>query len=313
MSRTLVTYTQKGFYGEGLTAGTKFVTEVFQMAFPIGAKEISPSSFCCLLSTNGNRRKGGVSYHPYRACDEQALTQIRSCTNTTFPFLQARCRAVRPSPSPQVSFTSSRVPWARSRMTVRRSSSAVALRRCWPRESSRHCSGARKSFCSYFARIQRSFSSLEKPKRIRHSGLALLPTSMLANSHQQKESKKINQADGVHVGVKVCSRTQYRKCTKCPCLKPEVTSTALTTPSHPSCTWACISHSRTTPARHSLACRGAPSIKNCVMFPMQKTYGGSFCLFFQNANYQNSTLKPPFPPETSNNYQKLSGCYYVTG
>lgn len=59
MSRTLVTYTQKGFYGEGLTAGTKFVTEVFQMAFPIGAKEISPSSFCCLLSTNGNRRKGG--------------------------------------------------------------------------------------------------------------------------------------------------------------------------------------------------------------------------------------------------------------
>lgn len=95
---------------------------------------------------------------------QQVLTQIKSCTNTTFPFLHAKCRAVRPSPSPQVSFTSSRVPWARSRMTVRKSSSAVALRRCWPRESSRHCSGARKSFCSYFARIQRSFSSLEKQK-----------------------------------------------------------------------------------------------------------------------------------------------------
>lgn len=178
--------------------------------------------------------EGRVSCHLYRACDEQALTQIRSCTNTTFPFLQARCRAVRPSPSPQVSFTSSRVPWARSRMTVRRSSWAVALRRCWPRESSRHCSGARKSFCSYFARIQRSFSSLEKPKRIRHSGLALLPTSMLANTNQQKERKKMNQADGVHIRVKVCSKTQYRKCTKCLCLKPGVTSMALTTLSHPS-------------------------------------------------------------------------------
>lgn len=119
----------------------------------------------------------------------QVLTQIKSCTNTTFPFLHAKWRAVRPSPSPQVSFTSSRVPWARSRMTVRKSSSAVALRRCWPRESSRHCSGARKSFCSYFARIQRSFSSLEKPKETGHSNLASLPlnggssaTSRLANS-----------------------------------------------------------------------------------------------------------------------------------
>lgn len=27
---------------------------------------------------------------------------------------------------------------------------------------------------------------------------------------------------------------------------------------------------------------------------MQKTYGGFFCLFFQNANYQNSTLKRHF-------------------
>lgn len=53
-----MSYAQKGFYREGLTAGTKFVTEVFQMAFPIGAKESSPSSFCCLLSTNGNRQKG---------------------------------------------------------------------------------------------------------------------------------------------------------------------------------------------------------------------------------------------------------------
>lgn len=179
-------------------------------------------------------------------------------------------------------------------MTVRRSSSAVALRRCWPRESSRHCSGARKSFCSYFARIQRSFSSLEKPKRIRHSGLALLPTSMLANSNHQKERKKMNQADGVHIRVKVCSKTQYRKCTKCLCLKPGVTSTALTTLSHPSCAWACISISRSTPARHSLACRGASSFKNRVVFPMQKTYGGFSCLFFQNANYQNGTLKRHF-------------------
>lgn len=81
---------------------------------------------------------------------------------------------MRPSPSPQVSFTSSRVPWARSRMTVRKSSSAVALKRCWPRESSRHCSGARKSFCSYFARIQRSFSSLEKSKETGQSNLAPL-------------------------------------------------------------------------------------------------------------------------------------------
>lgn len=104
---------------------------------------------------------------------------MRSCTSTTFPFRQARCRAVRPSPSPQVSFTSSRVPWARSRITVRKSSSAVALRRCWPRESSRHCSGARKSFCSYFARIQSSFSSLGKPEGTGHSHLASQPTRSL--------------------------------------------------------------------------------------------------------------------------------------
>lgn len=100
---------------------------------------------------------------------------MRSCTSTTFPLRQARCRAVRPSPSPQVSFTSSRVPWASSRITVRKSSSAVALRRCWPRESSRHCSGARKSFCLYLARIQSSFSSLGKPEGTGHAHLVLQP------------------------------------------------------------------------------------------------------------------------------------------
>lgn len=90
-------------------------------------------------------------------------TQIRSCARTTFPFRHARCSAVRPSPSPQVSFTSSREPWASSRMTARRSSSAVARSRCWPRDSSVQGSGARKSFCSYLARIHRSFSSLQEP------------------------------------------------------------------------------------------------------------------------------------------------------
>ena len=48
-------------------------------------------------------------------------------------------------------------------MTVRRSSSAVARNRCWPRDSSMQGSGARKSFCSYLARIHRSFSSLQEP------------------------------------------------------------------------------------------------------------------------------------------------------
>lgn len=62
----------------------------------------------------------------------------------------------------------------------------------------------------------------------------------------------------------------------------------------PPAPWACISNSRATPARHGLACRGASSFKYWVMFPMQKTYGGSFCLFLQNANYQNSTLKRHF-------------------
>lgn len=90
-------------------------------------------------------------------------TQMSSWARTTLPFRQARCSAVRPSASPQVSFTSSREPCASSRMTVRRSSSAVARSRCWPRESSVQGSGARKSFCSYLARIHRSFSSLQEP------------------------------------------------------------------------------------------------------------------------------------------------------
>lgn len=90
-------------------------------------------------------------------------TQMRSWARTTLPFRQARCSAVRPSTSPHVSFTSSREPCASSRMTARRSSSAVARSRCWPRDSSVHGSGARKSFCSYLARIQRSFSSLQEP------------------------------------------------------------------------------------------------------------------------------------------------------
>lgn len=107
---------------------------------------------------------------------QRALTQMRSCSSTTLPLRQARCRAVRLSPSPQVSLTSSRVPWASSRITVRKSSSAVALRRCWPRDSSRHCSGARKSFCSYLARIQSSFSSLGKPEGTGHSHLVSQPT-----------------------------------------------------------------------------------------------------------------------------------------
>lgn len=116
---------------------------------------------------------------PLEACSEEhpapgrpagaALTQMRSCSSTTLPLRQARCSAVRPSPSPQVSFTSSREPWASSRITVRRSSSAVARSRCCPRESSRHCRGARKSFCSYLARIQSSFSSLGKPEGTGHS------------------------------------------------------------------------------------------------------------------------------------------------
>ena len=90
-------------------------------------------------------------------------TQMSSWARTTLPFRQARCSAVRPSASPQVSFTSSREPCASSRMTVRRSSSAVARSRCWPRDSSVQGSGARKSFCSYLARIHRSFSSLQEP------------------------------------------------------------------------------------------------------------------------------------------------------
>lgn len=125
------------------------------------------------LHTNPQLRIPGASHvqaGPHRALSDPVPhwahgqpTQMRSCARTTFPFRQARCSAVRPSTSPHVSFTSSREPCASSRMTARRSSSAVALSRCWPRDSSVHGSGARKSFCSYLARIQRSFSSLQEP------------------------------------------------------------------------------------------------------------------------------------------------------
>lgn len=79
---------------------------------------------------------------------------------TTLPLWLARCSALRPSPSPQVSLTCCRAPWASSRTTARRSSSAVALSSCWPSVRSAPGSDARKRRCSYFARIQRSRSSL---------------------------------------------------------------------------------------------------------------------------------------------------------
>lgn len=88
------------------------------------------------------------------------LTQIRSCVMTTLPLWLARCSALRPSPSPQVSLTCCRDPWASRSTTARRSSSAVALSSCWPSGRSVQGSDARKRRCSYFARIQRSRSSL---------------------------------------------------------------------------------------------------------------------------------------------------------
>lgn len=97
------------------------------------------------------------------------LTQMRSCVTTTLPLRLARCSALRPSPSPHVSLTCCRLPWASSRTTERRSSSAVALSSCWPRERSMPGSDARNRRCSYFARIQRSLSSLtDKTARWRH-------------------------------------------------------------------------------------------------------------------------------------------------
>lgn len=173
--------------GGSHACGTKPAPAVFQ------TKGISPSSLPALSFTSqqaAERQKDAFLPRcpALKACGEEhpssgrgpcegpqgqprprALTQMRSCSSTTFPLRHARCSAVRPSPSPQVSFTSSREPWASSRITVRRSSSAVALSRCCPRESSRHCRGARKSFCSYLARIQSSFSSLGKPEGTGHS------------------------------------------------------------------------------------------------------------------------------------------------
>lgn len=85
---------------------------------------------------------------------------MRSCVTTTLPLRLARCSALRPSPSPQVSLTCCRAPWASSRTTERRSSSAVARSSCWPSDRSALGSDARNRRCSYFARIQRSLSSL---------------------------------------------------------------------------------------------------------------------------------------------------------
>lgn len=94
------------------------------------------------------------------------LTQISNCVMTMLPLWAARCSALRPSASPRVSLTCCRDPWASSRTTARRSSSAVALSSCWPRETSAHGSDAKKSRCSYFARIQRSRSSLQRNTQI---------------------------------------------------------------------------------------------------------------------------------------------------
>lgn len=91
-------------------------------------------------------------------------TQMSSCVMTTLPLRQARWSALRPSASPHVSLTCWRLPWARSRTTARRSSSAVDLSSCWPRDSSLQGNDARKRRCSYLARIQRSRSSLRGQK-----------------------------------------------------------------------------------------------------------------------------------------------------
>lgn len=92
---------------------------------------------------------------------------------TTLPLWPARCSALRPSPSPQVSLTCCREPWASSSTTERRSSSAVALSSCWPRERSVDGNEARNRRCSYFARIQRSRSSL-KTRQKPESGCAVV-------------------------------------------------------------------------------------------------------------------------------------------
>lgn len=86
---------------------------------------------------------------------------MSSCVKTTLAMALDRCRAVLPSPSPYVSFTSSLDPWASSITSSRRSSSTTARSSCCPSGTSELGSGARKSLCSYLARIQRSFSSLQ--------------------------------------------------------------------------------------------------------------------------------------------------------
>lgn len=100
------------------------------------------------------------------------LTQMSSWVMTTLAIAQERCRAVRPSPSPYVSLTSSLVPCASSSTTNLRSSSTTARSNCCPRGTSDWGRPTRKSFCSYLARIQRSFSSLEEDKRQGHGRLS---------------------------------------------------------------------------------------------------------------------------------------------
>lgn len=113
-----------------------------------------------LAHTTGPEKDDGLCVYVSVCARVHLHTQIRSCVITTLPLQQARCSAVRPSPSPHVSFTSSREPCASSSTTKRRSSSAVARSSCWPIVSSTHGRDATNSFCSYLARIQRSRSSL---------------------------------------------------------------------------------------------------------------------------------------------------------
>lgn len=110
-------------------------------------------------------------FHPHQTAPFW-LTQMSSWVMTTLAIAHDRCRAVRPSPSPYVSLTSSLVPCASSSTTNLRSSSTTARSSCCPRGTSDWGSPTRNSFCSYLARIQRSFSSLEKRKQKGYSGQA---------------------------------------------------------------------------------------------------------------------------------------------
>lgn len=107
------------------------------------------------------------------------------------------------------------------------------------------------------------------------------------------------QAEQFHHGVQLCCKIHHRKCVEFPSLTPEVTRTALPSFSHPSCTQVCISDRTATPWKTQPCLQGCfffffLSLKVESCFQMQKTYGGFSCLFFQNANYQNNTLKHHF-------------------